>query len=78
MFGCCKYAMSREYFVDFDDTPNLEQLKADYGDEITLGKRPNQRNPEYRPEKWVLVTPDKEIDVCTCACHVRNGPAIMC
>lgn len=78
MFGCCKYAMSREYFVNYDDVPSLDKLKADYGDEITLATRPNLQNPEYRPEKWVMVSPDKEIDVCRCPCHVRNAIGIMC
>lgn len=84
MFGCCRFAMGREYYVDFGDKPDLDVLKQDYGGVITLEERPNPLNPNYPPNpyhnpvKWVMVSPGKEEDVCTCPCHVRNGPAIMC
>lgn len=77
MFGCCKFAMGQEYYVDFGDKPDLGMLKQEYGDDISLEQRPNPKN-QYFPVKWVMVSPGKEEDVCTCACHVRNGPAIMC
>jgi hypothetical protein len=78
MFGCCKFAMQHVYCVDYGDKPDLEVLKSEYGDEISLEQRPNLRNPQDIPLKWVMVSPGKEEDVCTCGCHVRNGPAIMC